>query len=498
VVEFPPISRYIYSSFPAVPDLPVQSRRVAPISMIMIESLVAGILNRDTRAVARAISIIENGDPGASEILKGIHGRTSRGLTVGITGAPGSGKSSLVDRLALHYRELGHRVGILAIDPSSPFTGGALLGDRIRMQGLAGDEGVFIRSMATRGTLGGLARGTIEAAEVLAAAGYDRILIETVGVGQDEVEIIKAADITVVVLVPGMGDDIQAIKAGIMEIGDIFVINKSDREGVERTERELIAMLEMSDRADGWQPPIVRTVAIRNVGVEALAQSIGKYAKEIAAVPVTSPGRVEAASQRLLGMIAERLLSSFRESDLSAERLRELATAVVQREVDPYTVVDQLFFVSPEEPEETREREEKLDKPAKSRHLQHLGVAVVSIDEALKFWRDGLGLELHEVETVSDQGVRVAMLPVGDSRIELLEATGDETPVGKFLSRRGAGIHHLCVEVADLPASLEKLKAAGIRLIDEEPRPGAGGALVAFVHPASTGGVLLELTQSQS
>jgi methylmalonyl-CoA/ethylmalonyl-CoA epimerase len=257
-------------------------------------------------------------------------------------------------------------------------------------------------------------------------------------------------------------------------------------------------MLEMSDRADGWQPPIVRTVAIRNVGVEALAQSIGKYAKEIAAVPVTSPGRVEAASQRLLGMIAERLLSSFRESDLSAERLRELATAVVQREVDPYTVVDQLFFVSPEEPEETREREEKLDKPAKSRHLQHLGVAVVSIDEALKFWRDGLGLELHEVETVSDQGVRVAMLPVGDSRIELLEATGDETPVGKFLSRRGAGIHHLCVEVADLPASLEKLKAAGIRLIDEEPRPGAGGALVAFVHPASTGGVLLELTQSQS
>ena len=472
--------------------------------MIMIESLVAGILNRDTRAVARAISIIENGDPGASEILKGIHGQTSRGLTVGITGAPGSGKSSLVDRLALHYRELGHRVGILAIDPSSPFTGGALLGDRIRMQGLAGDEGVFIRSMATRGTLGGLARGTIEAADVLAAAGYDRILIETVGVGQDEVEIVKAADITVVVLVPGMGDDIQAIKAGIMEIGDIFVINKSEREGVERTERELIGMLEMSDRADGWQPPIVRTVAIRNIGVEALAQSIGKYAKEIAAAPVTSPGRVEAASQRLLGMIAERLLRSFRESHLPAERLRELATAIVQREVDPYTVADQLFSVpqgepgEPKEPGEPGEPEEKRDKPAKSRHLQHLGVAVVSIDEALKFWRDGLGLELHEVETVSDQGVRVAMLPVGDSRIELLEATGDETPVGKFLSRRGAGIHHLCVEVADLPASLEKLKAAGIRLIDEEPRPGAGGALVAFVHPASTGGVLLELTQSQS
>lgn len=450
----------------------------------MIEPLVAGILNRDVRAVARAISMVENGDPCTGEILKGILGRSGRSLTIGITGAPGSGKSSLVDRLALHYRELGHRVGILAVDPSSPFTGGALLGDRIRMQALAGDENVFIRSMATRGTLGGLARGTVEAAEVLEAAGYDRILIETVGVGQDEVEIVRAADITVVVLVPGMGDDIQAIKAGIMEIGDIFVINKSEREGVERTERELIALLEMSDRADGWQPPIVRTVAIRNIGVGTLAQSIENYAKVVAAAPVPSTDKVGAASQRLLELIAGRLLSSFRDSALPDEKLRDLAASIVLREADPYTIVEQLLTV----PRETRS----------VKGVHHLGVAVPSIDESLKFWRDALGLELREVETVSDQGVRVAMLPLGESRIELLEATGEDTPVGKFLSRRGAGIHHLCVEVADLSAILEKLKAAGIRLIDEEPRPGAGGALVAFVHPASTGGVLLELTQKHS
>src|SRR5205085_7257327 len=204
------------------------------------------ILARDVRAVARAITKIENDRPDATEILKGLFPHTGKGLTIGITGAPGAGKSSLVDRLAAHYRSENKTIGIIAVDPSSPFSGGALLGDRIRMQALALDPQVFIRSMATRGNLGGLARATVEAVAVLDAAGYDRTLVETVGVGQDEVDIVKTADVSVVVLVPGMGDDIQAIKAGIMEIGDLFVINKAEREGVERTERELIALLEMS------------------------------------------------------------------------------------------------------------------------------------------------------------------------------------------------------------------------------------------------------------
>src|SRR6187551_1226283 len=208
-----------------------------------MKSLLDRIAAGDARAVARAISKVEDLSKDAAELMKSVFPMTGRGLVIGITGAPGAGKSSLVDKLALHYRRQGDRVGIVAVDPSSPFSGGAILGDRIRMQTLGLDEGVFIRSMATRGNLGGLARATVDAVAILDAAGYAKVIVETVGVGQDEVEVVKAADVSVVVLVPGMGDDIQAIKAGIMEIADIFVINKADREGVYATEKELQALL---------------------------------------------------------------------------------------------------------------------------------------------------------------------------------------------------------------------------------------------------------------
>ncbi|MFN6201937.1 MAG: methylmalonyl Co-A mutase-associated GTPase MeaB [Acidobacteriota bacterium] len=452
----------------------------------MADLLVSGILSGDMRAVARAITRLENGEPEVDTLLTELFPHAGKALTIGITGAPGAGKSSLVDRLALHYRELGHRVGILAVDPSSPFTGGALLGDRIRMQDLASDEQVFIRSMATRGRMGGLSRGTADAATVLDAAGFDRILIETVGVGQDEVDIIKAADLSIVVLVPGMGDDIQAIKAGIMEIGDIFVINKAEREGVERTERELIALLEMAHRDDGWDPPIVRTVATRQLGIEPLARAIDQYAAHLRAAATTGrrpARRVEMARQRLLELLSERLLRQFVGHWPGPESLDQLAESLARREEAPWSAVERLLATR-----STR------SGPA----VGHLGIAVPSIEVALQFWRDALGLDLKEVETVPDQGVRVAMLPVGTSRVELLEALQPDSPVGRFLERRGAGIHHLCLEVSDLPASLARLREAGVRLIDEEPRPGAGGALVAFVHPASTGGVLLELTQKGS
>src|SRR5437870_4124249 len=236
-------------------------------SMPLIDRLAAG----DPTAVARAISKVEDGANDASELMKQIFPRTGRALIIGITGAPGAGKSSLVDKLAAFYRKRGERVGIIAVDPSSSFSGGAILGDRIRMQTLSLDKGVFIRSMATRGKLGGLARATVEAVAILDAAGYEKIIVETVGVGQDEIEIAKTADVCVVVLVPGMGDDVQTMKAGIMEIGDILVINKADREGVLRTEKELQALLSLSARADEWQPPIVKTVAIENKGIAELA-----------------------------------------------------------------------------------------------------------------------------------------------------------------------------------------------------------------------------------
>ena len=215
---------------------------------VATNSLSERVGSGDPAAVARAISKIEDDSTGAAALMKEIYQLSRGALVVGITGSPGAGKSSLVDKLALLYRRRGERVGIVAVDPSSPFSGGAILGDRIRMQTLGLDEGVFIRSMATRGNLGGLARATVDAVAILDAAGYAKVIVETVGVGQDEVEIVKAADVSIVVLVPGMGDDIQAIKAGIMEIGDIFVINKADREGVYATEKELEALLSLTSR----------------------------------------------------------------------------------------------------------------------------------------------------------------------------------------------------------------------------------------------------------
>src|SRR5215217_6079248 len=231
----------------------------------------------EAAAVARAISKIEDGADGAAALMKEIYQRSRSALVIGITGAPGAGKSSLVDKLAMFYRKSGERVGIVAVDPSSPFSGGAILGDRIRMQALGLDDGVFIRSMATRGNLGGLARATVDAVAILDAGGYAKIIVETVGVGQDEVEVVKAADVSVVVLVPGMGDDIQAIKAGIMEIGDIFVINKSDKDGVYAAEKELESLLSLAHRPDFWNPPIIKTVATENQGVADLAEAIERF-----------------------------------------------------------------------------------------------------------------------------------------------------------------------------------------------------------------------------
>ncbi|HEX3143885.1 MAG TPA: methylmalonyl Co-A mutase-associated GTPase MeaB, partial [Pyrinomonadaceae bacterium] len=228
----------------------------------MTGSLLDRVVAGDAVAVARAISKVEDNAEAASDLMKQIFPRTGRALIVGITGAPGAGKSSLVDKLAALYRRRGDRVGIIAVDPSSPFSGGAILGDRIRMQTLTLDKGVFIRSMATRGNLGGLARASVEAVAILDAAGYDKIIVETVGVGQDEIEIAKTADVCVVVLVPGMGDDVQTMKAGIMEIADVLVINKADHDGILRTEKELQALLSLAPREDEWQPPIVKTVAI--------------------------------------------------------------------------------------------------------------------------------------------------------------------------------------------------------------------------------------------
>ena len=306
-------------------------------------SLVDRVAAGDMRAVARAISKVEDVSPDSAQLMKQVFPLTGRGLVIGITGAPGAGKSSLVDKLALYYRKQGERVGIVAVDPSSPFSGGAILGDRIRMQTLGLDSGVFIRSMATRGNLGGLARSTVDAVSILDAAGYGKIIIETVGVGQDEVEVVKAADVSVVVLVPGMGDDIQTIKAGIMEIGDIFVINKADREGVNSTEKELEALLSLATRDDAWHPPIVKTVATEGKGIQELAAAVEKY-RDFHLRTESGEGRRRAIARwRILELLRERLVSQTLESDSASEHLEHLAAEVASRRRDPYSAVEELM-----------------------------------------------------------------------------------------------------------------------------------------------------------
>ncbi|HZJ42831.1 MAG TPA: methylmalonyl Co-A mutase-associated GTPase MeaB [Pyrinomonadaceae bacterium] len=307
------------------------------------ESLSDRVSKGDPAAVARAISKIEDGSVDAAGLMKQIYQQSRGGLVVGITGAPGAGKSSLVDKLALNYRRANQRVGIVAVDPSSPFSGGAILGDRIRMQTLGLDEGVFIRSMATRGNLGGLARATVDAVAILDAAGYSKIIVETVGVGQDEVEIVKAADVSVVVLVPGMGDDIQAIKAGIMEIGDIFVINKADREGVYSTEKELEALLSLAMREDGWNPPIVKTVATEGVGIGDLVSAIDSFVQAQQTSKISGERRRAIARWRIVELLRESLLNRVLESGTSASTLDRMAEEVASRKRDPYSAVEEII-----------------------------------------------------------------------------------------------------------------------------------------------------------
>ena len=301
--------------------------------MDLAERVLAG----DSRAVARAISVVEREDAASAALIGRLFARTGRALVVGLTGPPGVGKSTLVDRLAAAFRRERLRVGVLAVDPTSPFSGGAILGDRIRMQGHAADDGVFVRSMATRGQLGGLARATDDARIVLDAAGTDVVLVETVGVGQGEVDVGRTADASVVVLAPGGGDDVQAIKAGIMEIADVFVVNKADRGGAGRAVAEIEGMLSLRARgADEWRPPVVRTCAAAGDGVDALVAAVRRFAGR---APAAADRARRRARARLESILAARLV----ERIAAARGLDDAVEAVVSRAVDPYAAASDLL-----------------------------------------------------------------------------------------------------------------------------------------------------------
>jgi LAO/AO transport system kinase len=447
--------------------------------MVAASSLADRVLAGDIRAIARAITLIEDESPAGADLLRAIFAKTGRAYLVGVTGPPGAGKSTLVDKLTAAIRATGRTVGVVAVDPTSPFTGGAILGDRVRMQTHVADPGVFIRSMATRGHLGGLAQATADVALVLDAAGKDVVLIETVGVGQDEIDIVRTADISIVLTVPGSGDEVQALKAGIMEIADIFVVNKADREGADRAVASIETLLSLQAFGEGdWRPPIVKTEATAGKGVAELLQEIERFRAHSAASEGTR--RRARAEWRLRELLARRLVQHVEQSVLDAGELDRVLDRIAAREEDPYSVVDGILGRT-------------LHPGALS--LDHVGIAVSNIADASGFYRDALGLQIDPPEEVATQRVRAHFIPAGGAALELLEATADDSPIAKYIAKRGPGLHHITLRVDDIRGVLARLESRGVRLIDREPRPGAHGTLVAFIHPSSAHGVLVELTQ---
>ena len=412
--------------------------------MIMerLSSLISAAQSGNKRAVSKLISIVERGGPDAAALSSAIKGHLGNARVIGITGPPGAGKSTLVDRLVRIFRERGERVGIIAVDPSSMFTGGAILGDRVRMSGEP-DDGLFFRSMGTRGAIGGLSGASRGSVNVLDACGFDLLIVETVGVGQSEIEVADLADIVLVVAVPGLGDDIQSIKAGLLEIGDIYVVNKCDLPGGDRVAAELKASLSFAQDDLRHGTPIVMASAKTGFGLVELVETIDMQYRFL-----TDTGKIDIR--------------------------RDMRVIGLQRS---YPIL--------------------VGGAAKMKclHIDHIGVAVKNLTESAAFYTDVLGIKSAGIEEVGEQKVKVMFLPCGDCEFELLESTAEDGSVARFIEKNGEGVQHIAVRVDDIDAALSELKEKGVRLIDETPRYGAGGARIAFVHPKATNGILLELCE---
>jgi LAO/AO transport system kinase len=451
----------------------------------VLSGLVDRLVARDPRAIARAISIVESESPSAATLLARIFPRTGRAYLIGLTGPPGAGKSTLADRLVTELRKGGATVGVLAVDPTSPYTGGALLGDRVRMQQHAGDAGVYIRSMATRGHLGGLARTTADASLVLDAAGFDVVIIETVGVGQDEIEIVRTADVSILVLVPGAGDDVQALKAGVMEIADIFVVNKADRDGADRSVAAIEGVLALAGQAEGaWTPPVLRTEATTGRGVAEVIDAIQRFR-------TGTPARLETrrrarADWRLHEILGRRFVEHVERRILPPGAIDRWLDRITRREIDPYSAADSIL-------EQATAGVSSSGALGVEYTIDHVGVAVEDATALVTFFQQVFGLDTDEPEVVGLH--RLRFVATGDATVELVEPLSTDSPIGRYLARHGPGIHHVCFRVGDIDAALSRLSAKGVRLIDTKARTGAHGSRIAFLHPSAANGLLIELKE---
>jgi LAO/AO transport system kinase len=441
-------------------------------------ALTERLLARDPSALARAITLVENETDEGAAIVGQVYARSGRAYLVGVTGSPGAGKSTLADRLIGEWRRAELTVGVLAVDPTSPYTGGAILGDRVRMQAHAEDDGVFIRSMATRGHLGGLAQTTTEAATLLDAAGFDIVMIETVGVGQDEVDIVRTADISLVVVVPGAGDDVQALKAGIMEIADIFVVNKADRDGADRTAASIETMLSLEERPAGeWRPPIVRTEATTGRGVPELVATIERFRS--ATTATMGERRRVRAEWRLRELLGRQFLQHLERHVLAPGEFAAVLDQLATRAADPYTAAAAIV------------RRGTVGGATGPVPLDHIGIAVHDPAELVAWFEQVFGVPTSEPEDIGRH--RLRFIQTGGATLELVQPLSPDAPVARFLEKHGPGLHHVCLRVPDIDVAVAALKARGIQLIDETPRAGAHGSRIAFIHPSSAHGLLVEL-----
>jgi LAO/AO transport system kinase len=451
-------------------------------------------LKGDTRGLARAITAAENEPAAAHALLAEVSDRLGHAHVIGITGPPGVGKSTLTGKLAEQLLSRGHSLGLLLVDPSSPFTGGAILGDRLRLPDIAGRSSVFVRSMSSRGSMGGLSRATGDAIKLLDAFGKDYILVETVGTGQAETDIVSVADSVVVVAVPGLGDDVQAMKAGILEIADLFVVNKADRDGADRIERELLSMLKMQSTPSAWNIPVLKTVATSGQGISELADALAAHWKYLTQSGKLSEKRSLRTESELLELLRVQLLDELRRQVDPKEQVA-LTNDIMAGRLTVYQAAERLWnqlfggFVACSTTSSQEGGETMIKK------IAHLGIAVKNLEEAKHFYAEMLGLSTEGEEEVAAQKVKTAFISVGETHLELLESTDPEGPIAKSIAARGEGIHHIAYEVDDIEATLAELKQKGVRLIDQTPREGAHGSKVAFIHPKAGMGVLIELCQ---